>query len=216
MNKQKIDTVLFDLDGTMLDTANDLIAALQSLAPQQTLTGDLRTAAGKGCKGLIKAGLDIDDSDTRYPDLANQLLQHYENCLLNTTQLFAGMEKVLDHLDKNNIPWGIVTNKPNKYTQLILDGLHLTKRAKCIISGDSLKHHKPHPEPILHACKLLNTHPTKVIYVGDSEVDVMACRAAGVPSLVALYGYISAEENPESWNANGYIKQPMDILEWVL
>ncbi len=212
--------VLFDLDGTLLDTAQDLISALKSLlntlniSDLQAPANELRAAAGRGCKGLIKTGLNIDDHDERYAKLAEQLLDHYENHLLESTQFFPGMESVLDYLDQKNIPWGIVTNKPNKYTQQILQGLQLTERARCIVSGDSLSYRKPHPEPLLHACRILHKSPQHCIYVGDSHIDVLASQAAGLPALVALYGYISETDNPKHWKADGYISQPKEILNW--
>lgn len=217
-----IKAVLFDLDGTLLDTAQDLISALHSLlqslpSHHSKLLGtpdELRTAAGRGCKGLIKTGLNIDDNDERYPALAEQLLNHYETHLLDTTNFFPGIPELLDHLDQYQIPWGIVTNKPGRYTQIIADELKLTDRAKCIISGDSLTHRKPHPEPILHACQILQTSPQECLYVGDTYVDVLASQAAGSPLLVALYGYISELDDPKSWNAAGYISHPKDILNW--
>jgi 2-phosphoglycolate phosphatase len=208
-----IKAILFDLDGTLLDTAIDLVNALNSLrdAPLP-FTAPLRAAAGRGCKGLIKTGLNIEDHDPRYPALSERLLTHYEKHLLDNTQLFAGMEEVLDYLDQTNIPWGIVTNKPDKYTQKILKQLQLTSRAKCIISGDTLANRKPHPEPLLHGCQTLQIKPQHCLYIGDSEIDIIASKGAGMPSLAATYGYIDETENPQLWNADGYIKQPKEIL----
>lgn len=223
MLKNNIEAILFDLDGTLLDTAHDLVSALHLLMnkpnPFDTQNNkvhrELRAAAGRGCKGLIKAGLNIEDTDERYSKLAEELLQHYDNHLLDTTQLFPGMSEVLKHLEQNNIPWGIVTNKPDKYTKKILGGLQLTVTPQCVISGDSLKNRKPHPEPLLHACQLLQKAPQQCLYVGDTEVDVIASKAAGMPSLVALYGYTFSHEDPLSWKADGYIEHPKEILSWV-
>lgn len=215
-NKLPIEAILFDLDGTLLDTAQDLVSALGLLGNNQLpFTPEMRAAAGHGCKGLIKTGMNIDHTDDRYPDLAEQLLSHYENHLLDTTQLFPGMKQVLNHLDKIDIPWGIVTNKPHKYTQLLLNGLHLLERAHCVISGDSLENRKPHPEPLLRACSILKKSPHHCLYVGDSEIDIIASKAAGTHSIVALYGYIAESENPLSWHADGYIQKPEDILTWL-
>lgn len=211
--------VLFDMDGTLLDTANDLGLALncllrQNARPIVSLT-DIRPEAGRGSKGLIKLGFKIDESDERFLSLCDELLVLYETYLLQTTQLFAGMETVLTYLDTQHIPWGIVTNKPEKFTVEILKGLHLAERAKCVISGDTLQNRKPHPEPLLHACKLLQQDPMHCLYVGDSEVDVLASKAAGLASLVALYGYIPPLENPNHWQADGYISHPEEIIHWL-
>lgn len=211
--------ILFDLDGTLLDTAGDLGNALNSILQNHALPAlpltKIRPSAGRGCKGLLKLGLNVEEHDPRYPKLCEQLLNFYEDSLLHTTQLFPGMEKVLNHLEVHAIPWSIVTNKPEKYTLKILNGLKLAERAHCIISGDSLPNRKPHPEPILHACKLLQTEPQHCLYVGDSEVDIIASKAAGMPVIAALYGYIPHEENPHLWNADGYIHQPVEIMNWL-
>jgi 2-phosphoglycolate phosphatase len=214
-----IKSVLFDLDGTLIDTATDLGQALNSMRKARDLPplpqAQIRPEAGRGCKGLLKLGLNIDSSDANYKNLCDELLNFYQLHLLETTQLFPGMEKVLTHLEQNNIPWGIVTNKPHRFTTLIVDNLNLTKRAACIISGDSLKNSKPHPEPLLHACQLLHHSPAHCLYVGDSAVDIIASKAAGMPALAALYGYIPADENPETWQAEGYINHPLEIIPWL-
>lgn len=212
----KIQAVLFDLDGTLLDSAQDLVAALNTLTKTPfAVSPELRAASGHGCKAIIKTGLNIDEEDLRYPALAEQFLNYYHDHLLDTTQLFPGMHDVLNHLDEIGIPWGIVTNKAEKYTLKIIEGLNLLSRTKCIISGDSLKNRKPHPEPLLHACHLMQQSPQSCIYVGDSQNDVLASKAAGIASLVALYGYIPLSENPELWKADGYIQQPGEILRFL-
>jgi 2-phosphoglycolate phosphatase len=212
-----IQAVLFDLDGTLLDTAQDLVNALNQLTDKpMSMTPELRAAAGRGCKAFIKAGLNIHEDDSRYPVLAEKLLNYYHDHLLDTTQLFSGMHDVLNHLDEAGIPWGIVTNKAEKYTHKILDGLNLSARAKCIISGDSVKNRKPHPEPLLQACSLVRKLPQHCLYVGDSETDILASKAAGASSLVALYGYIPLAEDPLLWNADGYIQHPKEILNFIL
>lgn len=208
--------VLFDLDGTLLDTAPDLVSSLATLTEKPlNMTKELRAAAGRGFRGLLKAGLNLDDQHHEYVDFFNRFQAHYEKTLLNATSFFQGMQELLHQLDELKIPWGIVTNKPEKFTRLIVEGLKLTSRAKCVISGDSLKNRKPHPEPILHACELLNKKPSECLYVGDSEGDVVASKAAGASCLVALYGYIAESENPKNWNADGYISNPLDVLKWL-
>jgi 2-phosphoglycolate phosphatase len=215
-NKQPIKAVLFDLDGTLLDTATDLGHALNNVLTKRSLTPLsqtlIRPAAGRGCRGLLKAGMDIDEAHPEYKQLCTELLGHYHSHLADTTQFFPGMEAVLQYLEESKTPWGIVTNKPERFTLKLIEKLQLTARAACIVSGDTLKNSKPHPEPILHACQLLQQNPAECLYVGDSEIDVIASRAAGSPVLTALYGYISAEEDPYQWNADGYIKHPDEII----
>ncbi len=214
--QQPPQAILFDLDGTLIDTAQDLISALNSLtATVVPLNLATRAAAGKGCKGLLKTGLNIEEQDSRYQQFSAEFFAYYQDHLLDNSQLFPGIALVLDYLDQKNIPWGIVTNKPARYTQPILDGLNLSARAKCIISGDSLQTRKPDPEPLLHACRILNQPAHQCLYVGDTETDVLASKAAGMPSLIALYGYIDEAENPHTWAAEGYIQQAEDILHWV-
>jgi 2-phosphoglycolate phosphatase len=215
-NQKPIKAVLFDLDGTLLDTATDLGHALNSILTKRNLKtlseAMIRPAAGRGCKGLLKAGMNMGEDHPDYKSLCTELLGHYHAHLADTTRLFSGMEAVLQHLEQNQIPWGIVTNKPERFTLKLIEKLQLTARSACIISGDTLKNSKPHPEPILHACQLLQQDPAECLYVGDSEIDIIASKAAGSPVLAALYGYIPAEEDPYLWNADAYIKQPSDII----
>ena len=214
-----IKAVLFDLDGTLLDTARDVGSALNHLLQehQQPILPFhvIRSAAGSGCKGLLKLGMNIDTTDARYPGLCDELLNLYQRYLVNTTQLFPGMENILLFLENQHIPWGIVTNKPAKYTIQLVEHLKLHQRTSCIISGDSLPNRKPHPEPILHACQLLQQQPKDCLYIGDAEIDIQACKAAGSMALAALYGYIPTTEDPKSWGADGYIQHPREIMNWL-
>ncbi|HSW68897.1 MAG TPA: phosphoglycolate phosphatase [Gammaproteobacteria bacterium] len=215
-----INAILLDLDGTLLDTAGDLGTALNRLLIEHQLPviplDIIRPEAGSGCRGLLKLGMNIEPDDKRYPLLSEQLLEFYQCHLLETTKLFPGMENTLAFLEKKGIPWGIVTNKPTRYTDQLLAHLKLDKRAACVISGDTLAKRKPHPEPILHACELLRQDPRHCLYVGDSRVDIQACKAAGSPSLAALYGYIPAGEDPLSWGADGYINHSEEMIQWVI
>jgi len=214
-----IKAVLFDLDGTLLDTANDLGLALNHLLQDHQLPvipfEKIRFMAGAGCRGLLKLGMNIGPEDERYPTLCQQLLNLYQRYLVETTQFFPGILSTLDFLEKKSIPWGIVTNKPAKYTDPLIRHLQLDKRASCVVSGDTLPNCKPHPEPILYACNLLQQNPENCLYIGDSLIDILACKAAGSPSLGALYGYIPAEEDPLLWGADGYIHHASEIIHWI-
>lgn len=214
-----VETVLFDLDGTLLDTAPDLANALNILRSNHQLPelpfSQLRPIVGKGAKILIEHGFNIIDTDPTYPQLYDTLLRIYGDILTNNTQLFPDMHRVLEHLDAKNIPWGIVTNRPEKLTHQLLSKLDLDKRSGVVICGDTLPQRKPHPAPILHACKLMTANPSTTLYVGDSDVDVTASKAAGARSLVALYGYRMAHEDPYSWSADGYIEKPIEIIDWL-
>ena len=216
---RKIDTVLFDLDGTLLDTAPDMALALNMLRNQHGLAdlplSVIRPSVGYGSRALLKLGFNIDETHEKYPKLLEEFFAAYDKCLALSTALFPEMSSVLSHFDEKNIPWGIVTNKPARFTHGLLDALDLTQRCAVIICGDTLNNRKPHPEPILHACKLLQRAPETTLYIGDTITDVQASKAAGTRSLVALYGYIGAEEDPYTWEADGYIEKAGEIIPWI-
>ena len=214
-----INTVLFDLDGTLLDTAPDIGNALNELRQSLDMTplplSLIRPYVGYGSRDMLKFSFNVDENHPRYTDLLERFLHAYESHLTKTTVLFSGMDTVLNHLEKIGITWGIVTNKPSRFTFDILKHLGLEHRAACIICGDSLSKRKPEPDQIIHACDLLKRAPANTLYIGDTHIDVIASKAAGTQSLVALYGYIKADENPRTWNADGYIEEPIGIIEWL-
>jgi phosphoglycolate phosphatase len=215
----KIDSVLFDLDGTLLDTAPDMVHALNIIRQEYGMPElelhHIRPYVGHGAKMLLKLGFGVDEASHDYSILLEKLLSAYDDCLTRSTILFPQMSAVLDHLEAKNIPWGIVTNKPARFTLNTLHALDLSRRSGCIICGDTLTNRKPHPEPILHACNILQRSPATTLYIGDAATDVIASKAAGTKSLVALYGYIGAEDDPYDWKADGYIKNPAEIIDWL-
>ena len=175
---KKIETVLLDLDGTLADTAPDLAKALNQTLEQHgrvTLPFEIiRPVVSLGGAAMIELGFGITDADPLYESLRKQFLDNYFADIANSTQLFAGMEEVLDQLETNHYLWGIVTNKPGWLTAPLLAALNLEKRPDCIISGDTLSQRKPHPAPLLHACKLLTRPPEFAVYVGDAQRDIEA------------------------------------------
>lgn len=211
--------VLFDLDGTLLDTAPDLAEAVNQIRRERELPelelATLRPHAGFGSKALLKVGMDADDDHPDYPDLLQEFLSNYQACSMQSTQFFPGIEALLSKLDTLNIRWGIVTNKPERFTTPIIQQLGLDQRAACVISGDTLPQRKPHPAQILHACELLGVKTKDTFYVGDTLIDVQASNAAGTRSLVVLYGYANEDENPYDWGAEGYLHQPNDLIKWL-
>jgi len=212
-------TLLFDLDGTFLDTAPDMISALNLLRlelhlpplPNKTLRG----VVSHGSIALIQAGFQRMPEDDGFEALQHRFLSIYQRSLAILTQPFQGMEHVIDKLDQQHIRWGIVTNKPAYLTEPLMDAMHLSRRAGCIISGDTLPQRKPDPEPLLHACRLLGGSPERSIYVGDAERDIEAGRRAGMTTLAALYGYIGEQDDPEAWQADHLIKHPLEILTYL-
>ena len=216
---QPIQTVLFDLDGTLLDTAPDLASALNTLLiehQQQPLPlAQIRPWISLGTTALIRKGFNLDITDPLPESLRQRFLSIYTQHLAEQTALFPGMEAVLTTLESKKIQWGVVTNKAARLTDPLMQQLGLTKRSICNISGDTLAQCKPHPAPLLYACQLARSLPQQCIYVGDALRDIEAGQRAGMRTLVALYGYIEAHETPAQWGATGMINQPLDLLSWL-
>jgi phosphoglycolate phosphatase len=214
-----IQSLLFDLDGTLLDTAPDLAYALNLLLKKHGRTPlpfpMIRPVASDGAKGLLSLGFGINEKDPQYDVLRDEFIATYANNIANQTRLFEGMEAVLQLLEQQNITWGIVTNKPAKLTHALLEKINLYHRAACIVSGDTLLTRKPDPEPLLHACKLLNHEPARCIYIGDAKRDIEAGQRAGMLTILARYGYINSDENTDGWNANITIERPQEIIKWL-
>lgn len=218
-NNNPIQAVLFDLDGTLLDTENDLLKALNTLRRTyqlEDLAPDVfRAVVNRGSKAMVKIGFNIDETNENFDKLRNEFLALYEQHIIDSTNFFPQMDHLLTQLEARSIPWGIVTNKLTRHTLEILKRLNIYHRPACIICGDTLSTYKPDPGPILYACQLLNQDPKNCLYVGDAITDVVASKAAGTKSLVALYGYIHANDNPYSWGADGYVAQPFDIIKFL-
>jgi len=213
----KIKTVLFDLDGTLADTAPDLAAALNHVLkthnceplPYETI----RPYVSHG--GIALTTLGFGKEHPEFDSLYKELLAHYENNIANETTLFAGMDDLLTNLEANNLNWGVVTNKPGWLTAPLMQALKLTSRAATIVSGDTLEQRKPHPAPILHACNQAGSEAAECIYIGDAERDIEAGNAAGMLSIIALFGYISESDKPNEWNAHASINHPKEILSII-
>ena len=211
--------VLFDLDGTLADTAPDLARALNrvraalGLAPMPLAI--TRSYTSSGARGLLKVGFDLEPGDERYDALRQQFLEFYAAEICVDTRLFEGMAELLDQLDQDRVPWGVVTNKAERYTLPLLQGLHLAERAACVVGGDTTARAKPHPDPLLHAAGALQLHPSACLYVGDDLRDVQAARAAGMPVIAAKYGYLGDGGSIESWQADGIIDHPRDLLDYL-
>ncbi len=214
-----IRTVLFDLDGTLADTAPDLGYALNTLLAEHqrpTLPKiTIRPAASHGAAALIELGFGIDRTDPHFPPLRERFLEIYRAHLTRETRLFPGMPELLDAIVARGLNWGIVTNKPAFLTDPLVEQLGLRDDAACVVSGDTTGNSKPHPEPMLHACRLAGSKPQECLYIGDARRDVEAGRAAGMQTLVALFGYIGEQDHPEQWGADGLIRHPQDILDWL-
>lgn len=208
--------VFFDLDGTLADTAPDLVAATNQLLIARNLTPKpyefLRPYASAGARGLLEGAFGIHPDHPDFISLRDEFFGNYEKALLVESKLFDEMHHLLDQMDSAKLPWGIVTNKSARFTNPLVDLMGLGQRAIATVSGDTTPHSKPHPEPILHAARLANIDPTKSIYVGDDIRDVVAGKAAGMKTVAAAYGYCGCKEPPEAWGADYIIYKPLELL----
>jgi phosphoglycolate phosphatase len=207
--------VLFDLDGTLLDTAPDMVGALNLLRVEEGMDPmpfeHLRFHVSHGAARLVAIGFGCGEGD-RFESLRRRFLDLYRSRLCEATRLFDGLDEVLLELEGRDIPWGVVTNKPAWLTDPLIQAVGLGHRAGCVVSGDTLAERKPHPLPLLHAAQLLGVSAADCAYVGDAERDIQAGRAAGMRTLVAAFGYISAEEDPRAWMADDIVFEPAGLL----
>lgn len=210
-----IDAVLFDLDGTLADTAADLGAVLNRLrteAGQAPLPAEtIRPHVSKGVRGLLGIGFALAPGDGLYAELHKRFLAYYGDSLCVATTLFAGVAELLDNLEEEGIKWGVVTNKTSRYTLPVMAALGLARRAACIVSGDSSPRPKPAPDPLLLASVIAGTEPSRCIYVGDDLRDMLAARAAGMGAVAAAWGYLGDSLPLEEWGADTIIQSPADL-----
>ena len=210
--------VLFDLDGTLLDTARDMAEALNRLRLAEGLEtlplAQVRPLVSHGAPRMLRFAFD-DPEPTRYESLRTRFLDFYRAALAVHTRLFSGFEPVLDAIERSGLRWGIVTNKPGWLATPLLAEVGLTPRCGCLVAGDTLPERKPHPLPLLHAAGLLGIAARECAYVGDAERDVQAARNAGMIPLVAGFGYLAEGEDPAAWNADAVIARPEDLIGWL-
>lgn len=216
----KIKAVLLDLDGTFADTAPDLGAALNHVLSLHNLPPlpieTTRLQASHGSAGLLKLGFNLETSSAKFPPLRDAFLAYYSANICMHTTLFPGMAALIDTLEQRGLPWGIVTNKPHRFTLPLMHALGYDKRAACLVSGDTCAHAKPHPEPLLFAAKLIGVNPQECLYLGDDKRDMEAGRSAGMKSLIALFGYIDPKADLNSWGADARITSPIGLLDHLL
>lgn len=210
------DAVLFDLDGTLADTAPDLGEAANRLRQRYELLPlpltTLRPHTSHGVRGMLETAFGVGQDDPRYASLAEQFLELYADRLCHHTTLFDGMDELLGALERASIKWGIVTNKRMRYTDPLIAALSLDRRACCVISGDSAARPKPAPDPLLLACKQASLAPSRCVYVGDDLRDIEAGRAAGMTTVAAAYGYLGNDTPVEHWQADAIIHSPKELL----
>jgi phosphoglycolate phosphatase len=210
-------SVLFDLDGTLADTAPDLAAAANQLLLARNLEPKpleiLRPMASMGARGLIKLTLGIDDQHPDFLSIREEFLENYENAIHVHTRLFDGVEELLLRLEIQDIPWGIITNKQERFTRPLAKSMGLDQRTPAIVCGDTTPYPKPHPAPILHCAKLLGVDPNTSIYVGDDLRDIQAGHAAGMDTIAAAYGYCGLDSPANQWGATYLVNNPEEIMD---
>ena len=213
------DGVFFDLDGTLADTAPDLVAAANQLLVARKLSPKpyevLRPRASAGARGLIRGAFGIDPDHPDFIPLRDEFFANYEKALLVNSTLFEGVDHLLSQLDNARLPWGIITNKSERFTNPLTDLMGLRQRAISTVSGDTTPYSKPHPEPLLHAARIAKIDPSKSVYVGDDIRDILAGKAAGMKTIAAAYGYCGCDEPPEVWGADYLIRHPLELLEII-
>ena len=214
-----IRTVLFDLDGTLLDTAPDLTYALNRVLTEESRPAlplaTLRPLVSHGAKALIRCAFGLEPGDPGFETRRERLLEVYRANVARETRPFPGIPEVLDMLEARGLNWGVVTNKPSWLTEPLLAALALLDRAACVVSGDTAEHAKPHPAPMLLACRQAGSQAFECLYVGDAQRDIEAGRNAGMHTLIAGFGYVPANIDINGWKADGIIERPQQILDWL-
>jgi phosphoglycolate phosphatase len=215
MPESAVRAVLFDLDGTLADTAPDLAAALNRLRADQGLAPlpleEVRPFASAGARGLVHAGFDAKPGDAEYEALREAFLEYYRERPCVETRLFPGIAELLAELARRSIAWGVVTNKATRFTDRIIEALKLAPT--CVVCGDTTPHLKPHPAPLLHAAGLLELPPQQCLYLGDDLRDIQGARAAGMRSVAVDWGYHHpASGGPGTWQADAVIARPQEVI----
>jgi 2-phosphoglycolate phosphatase len=214
-----VEAVLFDLDGTLVDSAPDLAGAANDMRAARGLEAlpfsALRPLVGSGARGMVGAAFGIAPGHAEFESLRDDYLARYERRLLHQTDVFAGTDAVLLAMEQAALPWGIVTNKATRFSKPLAAGLPVLHRCAVLVSGDSTAYTKPHPAPLLEAARQLGVPPQRCVYVGDDLRDVQAGRAAGMTTLVAAWGYLGNAEPIDRWQADAVLQRPHELLIWL-
>ncbi len=212
-----VQAVLFDLDGTLIDSASDLGSAADGMRVRRGMASlplELyRPHAGSGARGMLRVAFDIAPDHADYPALKEEFFCAYEACMTERTRPFDGVPDLLSRLVSAGMPWGVVTNKSQRFSVPLARSMPLFDAASVLISGDTTPHSKPHPEPLLEAARRLGLAPGQCIYVGDDERDIQAGRAAGMQTVAARYGYLGFGADVASWQADAEVSSPLQLLK---
>ena len=214
-----INCVLFDLDGTLADTSKDMCNALNVVLSRNRFKSvdclELKTHISRGAVGVIEYASHVNERSIDSSLLRAEFLQEYSNKCFVHTKMIDDMKKLIDHMNKIQISWGIVTNKHSKYVNKILKGLSIDDKVACLITGDMVSEPKPSPEGLLEASKITGINPSECIYVGDDERDIIAGRNAGMYTVAADFGFIHEEDSVDSWNADKVITKPSELINLI-
>jgi len=212
-----VQAVLFDLDGTLIDSAPDLGAAANKMRLDRGLSSlppaHYRCMASAGARGMIGVAFGLTPEHQDFAALRDEFLANYERCLTHSTYAFEGVPELIAQLLALGLPWGVVTNKAARFTEPLTRAMPLFASARTVVSGDTTSHAKPHPEPLLEAARRLAIEPARCLYVGDDERDIVAGLAAGMRTAAATYGYLGEKADPEQWGAHTIINSPLELLQ---
>jgi 2-phosphoglycolate phosphatase len=215
----KLACVLFDLDGTLVDTAPDLIASLNKALTAHGFAAvtpeAIRPFISYGGAAMVRESMGADTDQEIQAAVLKSMLDHYQTNIAEHTVFFSGMAETLSIIEALGLKWGVVTNKRKRFTNPLMEALQLTARAACIVSGDTTANSKPHPEPMLEACRQAGVQPQECVFIGDAVHDITAGKNAQMKTLAALYGYLKPGDMPETWGADALIESPEQIPTWI-
>lgn len=209
--------VLFDLDGTLIDSAPDLGAAADKMRVDRGLPSlplaHYRPMAGAGARGMIGVAFGLTPEHAEFAALREEFFANYERCMTQSTYAFEGVPELIAHLVARDLPWGVVTNKASRFTEPLTRSMPLFVSARTVVSGDTTPHAKPHPAPLFEAARRLAIEPASCLYVGDDERDIVAGLAAGMGTVAATYGYLGQKTDSAQWGAHASINFPGELLQ---
>jgi phosphoglycolate phosphatase len=214
---EHVRAVLFDLDGTLIDSAPDLGAAADKMRTDRGLSSlqldAYRPMAGAGARGMLGIAFGMTPEHPDFPAMREEFFRNYESCMTQRTYVFEGVAQLIESLVERDVAWGVVTNKSMRFTAPLTKGMPLFASARAVVGGDSTPHAKPHPAPLLEAARQVGVKPIECLYVGDDLRDVQAGKAAGMPTVAALYGYLGSQGDVASWGADERIETPLALLQ---
>lgn len=219
MKFENIQAVLFDLDGTLIDSAPDLGAAVDQMRVDRGMPSlplvHYRPMAGAGARGMIGLAFGFTPEHPEYDAMKEEFFRNYEACMTQRTFAFEGVVQMIDALVAAQLPWGVVTNKSKRFAEPLTQAMPLFKTAAVVISGDTTPYAKPHPEPLFEAARRLGIAPSACVYVGDDERDIVAGLAAGMKTVAATYGYLGTQSDVQKWQAHAHIKSPRELEDLI-